>query len=44
MLAATVFFSLSDTMAKYVITQSVPAVELATIRYAVFVAMAGARR
>ena len=41
MLAATVFFSLSDTMAKY-ITQTVPAVELATIRYAVFVAMAGA--
>ena len=39
MLAATLFFSLSDTMAKYV-TQSVPAVELATIRYAVFVAMA----
>ena len=41
MLAATVLFSLSDTMAKY-ITQSVPAVELATIRYAVFVAMAAA--
>ncbi len=39
MLAATVLFSSSDTMAKYV-TQSVPAVELATIRYAVFVAMA----
>ena len=39
MLAATVMFSLSDTTAKYV-TQSVPAVELATIRYAVFVAMA----
>lgn len=40
MLAATVLFSLSDTLAKY-ITQSVPAVELASIRYAVFVAMAG---
>ncbi|WP_158747294.1 DMT family transporter [Acidisphaera sp. L21] len=40
MLLATIFFSLSDTMAKYV-TQSVPAVELASIRYAVFVAMAG---
>ncbi len=40
MLGATVLFSLSDTMAKYV-TQSVPAIELATIRYAVFVAMAG---
>lgn len=39
MLAATVLFSLSDTMAKYV-TQSVPAVELASIRYAVFVLMA----
>ncbi len=39
MLAASVMFSLSDTMAKYV-TESVPAVELATIRYAVFVAMA----
>ena len=39
MLAATLLFSLSDTMAKYV-TQSVPAVELATIRYAVFVLMA----
>ncbi len=39
MLAASVMFSLSDTMAKYV-TQSVPAVELASIRYAVFVAMA----
>ncbi len=39
MLAATVMFSLSDTMAKYV-TQAVSAVELATIRYAVFVAMA----
>ena len=41
MLAGTLMFSLSDTMAKYV-TQSVPAVELATIRYAVFVAMAAA--
>ncbi len=40
MLGATVMFSVSDTMAKYV-TQSVPAIELATIRYAVFVAMAG---
>ena len=39
MLAATLLFSLSDTMAKY-ITQSVPAVQLATIRYAVFVLMA----
>lgn len=39
MLASTVMFSLSDTLAKY-ITQGVPAVELATIRYAVFVAMA----
>ena len=39
MLGATVLFSASDTMAKY-ITQSVPAIELATIRYAVFVAMA----
>ncbi len=41
MLAATLLFSASDTLAKYV-TQSVPTVELATIRYAVFVAMAGA--
>lgn len=40
MLGATVLFSVSDTMAKYV-TQSVPAIEMATIRYAVFVAMAG---
>ena len=39
MLAATVMFSISDTLAKYV-TVGVPAVELATIRYAVFVAMA----
>ena len=39
MLLASVLFSLSDTMAKYV-TASVPAVELASIRYAVFVAMA----
>jgi drug/metabolite transporter (DMT)-like permease len=39
MLVATLLFSLSDTMAKY-ITQSIPAVELATIRYTVFVLMA----
>ncbi len=39
MLAACVMFSLSDATAKYV-TEGVPAVELATIRYAVFVAMA----
>lgn len=39
MLAASFLFSLSDVMAKY-ITQSVPAVELATIRYAVFVLLA----
>ena len=39
MLAATLLFSLSDTMAKY-ITQSVPAVQLASIRYIVFVLMA----
>ncbi len=39
MLGATLLFSLSDTMAKY-ITQSVPAVQLAAIRYAVFVVMA----
>jgi drug/metabolite transporter (DMT)-like permease len=39
MLVSTLLFSLSDTMAKY-ITESVPAVELATIRYAVFVLMA----
>ena len=39
MLGATLLFSLSDAMAKYV-TQSVPVVELAAIRYAVFVAMA----
>ena len=39
MLAATLLFSLSDTMAKY-ITQSVPAVQLAAIRYTVFVIMA----
>ena len=39
MLGATVMFSMSDTMAKYV-TERVPAIELATIRYAVFVAMA----
>ena len=41
MLLATVLFSLSDVMAKYV-TAFVPPVELASIRYAVFVAMAGA--
>jgi drug/metabolite transporter (DMT)-like permease len=40
-LAATLLFSLSDTMAKY-ITQSVPTIELATIRYTVFVLMAAA--
>ena len=40
MLGATVLFSTSDVMAKYV-TESVPAVELAVIRYAVFVLMAG---
>ncbi len=39
MLAATLLFSLSDTMAKY-ITQSVPTVQVATIRYAVFVILA----
>ena len=39
MLAATVTFSCSDAMSKYV-TAEVPAVELATIRYAVFVLMA----
>ncbi len=39
MLGATLLFSLSDAMAKY-ITESVPAVQLAAIRYAVFVAMA----
>ena len=39
MLAATVMFSCSDAMSKYV-TVAVPAVELATIRYAVFVLMA----
>ena len=39
MLAASLLFSTSDTLAKY-ITETVPAVELATIRYAVFVAMA----
>ena len=41
MLAATVLFTCSDVMAKYV-TQSIPAVELLVIRYAVFVAIAGA--
>lgn len=45
-LAATVLFSCSDAMSKYVTTAveagtaPVPAVELATIRYVVFVAMA----
>ena len=39
MLAASLLFSTSDIIAKYV-TQTVPAVELATIRYGVFVAMA----
>ena len=39
MLAASLLFSSSDIIAKYV-TQTVPAVELATIRYGVFVAMA----
>ena len=39
MLAATLLFSLSDTMAKY-ITEDVPAVQLLAIRYAVFVALA----
>ena len=39
MLLATVLFSISDTMAKYVIV-SVPGVELAAIRYAVFVGLA----
>ncbi len=39
MLAATLLFTLSDTMAKY-ITQTVPAVELAAIRYGVFLLMA----
>jgi len=39
MLGATLLFSLSDAMAKY-ITVSVPTVQLAAIRYAVFVAMA----
>ena len=39
MLGATLLFSLSDVMAKY-ITESVPTVQLAAIRYAVFVAMA----
>jgi drug/metabolite transporter (DMT)-like permease len=39
MLAASLLFSASDTMAKFV-TQTVPAIEMATIRYAVFVLMA----
>ncbi len=39
MVGATVLFSLSDTMAKY-LTASIPAVEYTTVRYAVFVAMA----
>lgn len=40
MLGATVLFSCSDVMAKYV-TQSIPTVELLVIRYGVFVVMAG---
>ena len=40
MLGATVLFSISDVMAKY-LTERIPAVEFATIRYAVFVVMAG---
>ncbi len=39
MLLASVLFSVSDTIAKYV-TSSVPVIELATIRYGVFVLMA----
>lgn len=39
MLAASLLFSCSDTVAKYV-TAQVPAVELASIRYAVFVLIA----
>ena len=39
MLAATLLFSCSDVMAKF-ITQSVPAVQLASIRYTVFLLMA----
>ncbi len=41
LLASSVLFSLSDTIAKYV-TTGVPAIELATIRYAVFVLLAAA--
>ena len=41
MLLATVLFSISDTMAKFV-TETVPPVELASIRYGVFVLLAGA--
>lgn len=41
MLLATVLFSLSDAMAKFV-TETVPAVELAAIRYGVFVLLAAA--
>lgn len=41
MMLATVMFSVSDTMAKYVTTRlGVPPVELAAIRYAVFVGLA----
>ena len=39
MLAATALFSISDTMAKYA-TETVPAIELAVIRYAVFILLA----
>ena len=39
MVGATVLFSMSDAMAKY-ITASVPVIEVATIRYVVFVALA----
>lgn len=39
LLAATVMFSISDTMAKY-LTESLPPVEFAFFRYLVFVAMA----
>lgn len=39
MLVSTILFSTSDTIAKYV-TSSVPAIELAAIRYAVFVLLA----
>ena len=39
LVGATILFSMSDTMAKY-ITTTVPPVEMAAIRYAVFVALA----